>query len=196
MINRIAACSCGQLNATVTEAPIRVSICHCTDCQRRTGSVFATQARFPRDAVEIAGSSTQYVRLDNEGRKKATFHFCPHSPFGECTFHSRQEMRKELRSQGSLRLSLQSLKRLLPRRPNTDAAISLPTLATSLTFTACTKPCKSPMQIELGFGDPDAMDRNGSRGEENGETKYEKVRTYSVPVRRGRWRRILRANLS
>jgi hypothetical protein len=42
MINRIAACSCGQLNATVTEAPIHVSICHCTDCQRRTGSVFAT----------------------------------------------------------------------------------------------------------------------------------------------------------
>ena len=78
MINRIAACSCGQLNATVTEAPIRVSICHCTDCQRRTGSVFATQARFPKDAVKIAGSSTQYIRLDDEGRKKATFHFCPH----------------------------------------------------------------------------------------------------------------------
>ena len=78
MINRIAACSCGQLNATVTEAPIRVSICHCTDCQRRTGSVFASQARFPKDAVKIAGSSTQYIRLDEEGRKKATFHFCPH----------------------------------------------------------------------------------------------------------------------
>jgi hypothetical protein len=78
MINRIAACSCGQLNATVTEGPIRVSICHCTDCQRRTGSVFATQARFRKDAVKIAGSSTQYIRLDDEGRKKATFHFCPH----------------------------------------------------------------------------------------------------------------------
>jgi hypothetical protein len=105
-------------------------------------------------------------------------------------------MKKELRSPGSLRLSLQSLKRLLPRRPNTDAAISLPTPTTSLTFTASTKPCKSLMQTELGFGDPDAIDRNGSRGEENGETEYEKVRTYSVPVRRGGWRRILRANLS
>ena len=77
MIKRIAACSCGELSATVTEAPIRVSICHCTDCQRRTGGVFATQARFPKDAVQIAGSSTQYIRVDDEGRKKATFHFCP-----------------------------------------------------------------------------------------------------------------------
>jgi hypothetical protein len=78
MIKRIAACSCGQLSASVTKAPIRVSICHCTDCQRRTGGVFATQARFPKDAVQIAGSSTQYIRVDDEGRKKATFHFCPH----------------------------------------------------------------------------------------------------------------------
>ena len=54
-----------------------MSICHCADCQRRTGSVFATQARFLKDAVKIAGSSTQYIRLDDEGRKKATFYFCP-----------------------------------------------------------------------------------------------------------------------
>jgi hypothetical protein len=52
------------------------------------------------------------------------------------------------------------------------------------------------MLEELEFGDLDAMDRDRSRGEENGETKYKKVRTYSVPVRRRGWRRILRANLS
>src|SRR5262252_6157326 len=77
MIKRIAACSCGQLSATVTEAPVRVSICHCTDCQRRTGGVFATQARFPKDAVQIAGSSMQYIRVDDIGRKKASCDFCP-----------------------------------------------------------------------------------------------------------------------
>jgi hypothetical protein len=58
------------------------------------------------------------------------------------------------------------------------------------------KTLQKPDVDRVGFGDPDAMDRNGSKGEENGETKYEKVRTYSVPVRRGGWRRILRANLS
>ncbi len=76
MIKRIAACSCGQLTATTTEDPIRVSICHCLDCQRRTDSVFGAQARFRKDTVRIAGLSTQYVRVGDEGRK-ATFSFCP-----------------------------------------------------------------------------------------------------------------------
>src|SRR5262249_46047255 len=76
MIRRIAACSCGQLSATVPKAPARESMCHSTDCHRRPGTVFATQPRFTKDAVKIAGSSAQYIRLDDEGRKKATFHFC------------------------------------------------------------------------------------------------------------------------
>jgi hypothetical protein len=77
MIKRTAACSCGQLTAVTTEDPIRVSVCHCLDCQRRSGSVVAAQARFRRESVEITGLSTQYVRVNDAGRK-ATFSFCPH----------------------------------------------------------------------------------------------------------------------
>lgn len=73
---RTASCSCGQLTVTTRGEPIRVSVCHCLACQRRTGSVFAAQARFPRDAVQIQGESSQYVRIGDEGGK-ATFSFCP-----------------------------------------------------------------------------------------------------------------------
>ena len=76
MKKRIASCSCGQLTATTTEDPIRVSICHCLACQRRTGSVFGAQARFRRGSVEIHGRSTQYVRIGDEG-SRITFSFCP-----------------------------------------------------------------------------------------------------------------------
>ena len=76
MKKRIASCSCGQLTATTTEDPIRVSICHCLACQRRTGSVFGAQARFRRGGVEIHGRSTQYVRIGDEG-SRITFSFCP-----------------------------------------------------------------------------------------------------------------------
>jgi hypothetical protein len=76
MTLRHAACSCGQLRLTVSAEPLRVSICHCLACQRRTGSVFGAQARFPRDAVRISGESTAYVRVGDEGNK-ITFHFCP-----------------------------------------------------------------------------------------------------------------------
>lgn len=73
---RIASCSCGQLRAEVTAEPLRISVCHCLACQRRTGSVFAAQARFPRDAVSISGASSEFVRIGDEGTR-ATFRFCP-----------------------------------------------------------------------------------------------------------------------
>ena len=73
---RLAACSCGQLSATVTGEPVRVSICHCLACQRRGGSVFAQQARFAREAVTLRGPSTSYVRVGGSGAR-ATFYFCP-----------------------------------------------------------------------------------------------------------------------
>jgi hypothetical protein len=77
MTTRHASCSCGQLTAEVEGDPVRVSICHCLACQRRTGSVFGEQARFPRENVTIAGVSTEYVRVGDEGTS-ARFHFCPH----------------------------------------------------------------------------------------------------------------------
>ncbi len=73
---REAACSCGQLRATVEGDPVRISMCHCLACQRRTGSAFSTQARFPREHVETTGRSSTYVRISDGGVER-TFHFCP-----------------------------------------------------------------------------------------------------------------------
>jgi len=76
MPNRLASCSCGQLSAVVVGEPVRISICHCLACQRRTGSVFGEQARFLRADVAVSGVSSEYVRVGDEG-PGATFHFCP-----------------------------------------------------------------------------------------------------------------------
>ena len=73
---RHAACSCGQLTADVRGEPVRISICPCLACPRRTGSPFAEQARYPRDQVTISGHSTSWHRAGDEG-PGATFHFCP-----------------------------------------------------------------------------------------------------------------------
>ncbi|MFC4932070.1 GFA family protein [Massilia sp. GCM10023247] len=76
MITRLAACTCGQLSARATGEPVRVSICHCLACQRRSGGPFAQQARFLREQVAIQGQSTRYVLAGDEG-SHASFHFCP-----------------------------------------------------------------------------------------------------------------------
>jgi len=71
-----ASCRCGQLTATATGEPVRVSVCHCLDCQRRSGSAFAAQVRFPAEQVTIAGNSTEYAHAGGGGNI-ARFHFCP-----------------------------------------------------------------------------------------------------------------------
>ncbi len=76
MTTRLATCSCGQLRVTCREEPVRVSVCHCHACQRRTGSAFGVQARFRRDSVAIVGEATRYGRV-GDGGTTITFHFCP-----------------------------------------------------------------------------------------------------------------------
>jgi hypothetical protein len=76
MATHDAVCSCGQLQLTAEGDPIRVSMCHCLACQRRTGSAFGIQARFASDQVRVAGRYSDYVRISDEGEER-TFHFCP-----------------------------------------------------------------------------------------------------------------------
>ena len=76
MATRHASCSCGQLTVEVEGDPVRISICHCLACQRRTGSVFGFQARWREERVEIAGRSTEYKRISDAGEGR-TFYFCP-----------------------------------------------------------------------------------------------------------------------
>ena len=76
MTERIAACSCGNLRAHCTGPALRISMCHCLACQRRTGAPFGAQSRFARTQVQIAGTSTPFTRGADSGNT-VTFHFCP-----------------------------------------------------------------------------------------------------------------------
>jgi hypothetical protein len=76
MTTRQAACSCGQLHLTVEGEPVRISVCHCLECQRRTGAVASNQAAFRRQQVTVAGNATRWMRRAESGNV-ITFHFCP-----------------------------------------------------------------------------------------------------------------------
>ena len=73
---REAACSCGQLRASVRGEPLRVAMCHCLACQRRTGSTYGVNARFPEEAVRLEGRHTEYARVAESGNV-LRFSFCP-----------------------------------------------------------------------------------------------------------------------
>jgi hypothetical protein len=75
-MNRLAQCHCGSLRANVTGDPLMVSLCHCRDCQRRTGAVAGSGAIFDKAQVTIEGDYKVFERDGQKGRK-VRFHFCP-----------------------------------------------------------------------------------------------------------------------
>jgi Glutathione-dependent formaldehyde-activating enzyme len=52
-------------------------MCHCVDCQRRTGSVFSIAAFFERGAVSVAQGVSKTFTRDSAVGKLVTFHFLP-----------------------------------------------------------------------------------------------------------------------
>jgi len=72
-----ASCSCGQLSLEYSGEIKRISICHCFECQKRTGSAFGIQTRFEKNKTVIKGESTIYQRKGDEGTDVISMHFCP-----------------------------------------------------------------------------------------------------------------------
>ncbi|HEX7115130.1 MAG TPA: GFA family protein [Steroidobacter sp.] len=60
------ACRCGQVRISVHGDPLRVGICHCTDCRQESGSAFTFYGIWPAKQFECVGETAEYA-----GR-----HFC------------------------------------------------------------------------------------------------------------------------
>jgi hypothetical protein len=54
-------CSCGQVRYQLVDKPIRVHCCHCSDCQRHTGSAFVLNAIIETAAIKILRGKLQAV---------------------------------------------------------------------------------------------------------------------------------------
>lgn len=86
MTIRTASCQCGQLTARCEGEPVRISVCHCLNCQQRSGSSFAAQARFPNEGVSVSGEAKQWSRTGDDGTR-CTFSFCPECGSGVFYVH-------------------------------------------------------------------------------------------------------------
>ncbi|CAN7685313.1 GFA family protein [Rhizobium sp. LjRoot30] len=73
---RKGSCRCGALIVSCIEEPVRVSVCHCLECQRRTGSAFGVQARFSESSVFLDGERREFERVGDSGQW-ARYSFCP-----------------------------------------------------------------------------------------------------------------------
>ena len=73
---RTAKCLCGAFSVAVSAEPMMVNVCHCRDCQRRSGVPWTSNAYFPREAVSLHGPNNIYTRTSNAGTC-INHHFCP-----------------------------------------------------------------------------------------------------------------------
>ena len=76
MTQRRATCRCGQLVAECAGEPVRVSVCHCLECQKRTGSAFGAQARWAAENIRLLGKARTWERIADSGRR-TSYSFCP-----------------------------------------------------------------------------------------------------------------------
>ncbi len=70
-------CLCGAIRYRVKGNPWRAYVCHCTDCQRRTGSAFAIIVWFEEENVELTDDGlTIYEHRSDESNRWRRAHFC------------------------------------------------------------------------------------------------------------------------
>ena len=65
---RTAKYLCGAFSVAVSAEPTMVNVCHCRDCQRRSGVPWTSNAYFPREAVSLDGPNNIYTRTSNACR--------------------------------------------------------------------------------------------------------------------------------
>ena len=70
-------CVCGSVRYVTQGEPLRVTVCHCTWCQRRTGSAFAVEPIFNEEQVKISGGPlTRYRHISDESGRWLDLEFC------------------------------------------------------------------------------------------------------------------------
>ncbi|WP_404862993.1 GFA family protein [Georhizobium sp. MAB10] len=65
------ACHCGAIAFTAEIDPDRVTICHCTDCQRLTGTAYRISVSTRRvDFALLRGQPQSYVKVAESGNRR------------------------------------------------------------------------------------------------------------------------------
>jgi hypothetical protein len=72
-------CLCGAIRYQAMAEPVRITICHCTFCQRLTGSAYLVEPIFRRPDVIFRGAPpSRYEHRSDSSQMRVTISFCGH----------------------------------------------------------------------------------------------------------------------
>jgi len=70
-------CTCRQVRYRMTSAPLIVHCCHCSWCQRETGTAFALNAMIESDRVQLLQGEVEVVDTPSNSGKGQGISRCP-----------------------------------------------------------------------------------------------------------------------
>jgi len=70
-------CACGAVRYRLLEDPLELHACHCTDCQRLTGSAFVLSMPVRRPAVELLRGEPARVEFETVSGIPRCERYCP-----------------------------------------------------------------------------------------------------------------------
>lgn len=70
-------CTCGEIRYRLTEKPLFVHCCHCSWCQRETGSAFALNALIEAEHLDLLAGAPVLQRIPSNSGKGQEIARCP-----------------------------------------------------------------------------------------------------------------------
>ena len=63
------ACQCRRVRYEISAEPLTAYACHCTECQRQSGSAFSLSMVVPRESIAVvSGKTKEWLRTHESGR--------------------------------------------------------------------------------------------------------------------------------
>lgn len=70
------SCLCGQVTFRADAKPIAQLVCHCSSCQKQTGTSFSAIIGLPGNKLKVSGETKSYTSTGGSGAPLKR-HFCP-----------------------------------------------------------------------------------------------------------------------
>ncbi len=71
------SCLCGKVTYSCAAEPVATAVCHCTDCQKQTGTTFSIIVAVPREALQIEGDSLgSFTTVGTDTGQEVSRQFC------------------------------------------------------------------------------------------------------------------------
>ena len=77
VVERDGGCQCGAIRYRVLGEPISLSVCHCKECQRQSGSAFGMSLRVRKEQFALLCGTLKSFARPSDGGFAVVCSFCP-----------------------------------------------------------------------------------------------------------------------